>query len=260
MMTFYYDNLADSAVLTSISQNDNFPVQNIQNFIPSKVYETGITASGEAIYFNFGNSTTISNLIIYNHNFDGTETNFYLNGTTDPTYTSILFQTPITPIIVGEPINIAFSGVSYPYWSISFTKALANDIRSIGRVFLGSSFSFDSSGDPDYDGYTVTSTDPSVVDKSIGGQTFVEQKEQFRTFDLTFTAKPDYEKTNMDIIYSTVGTWYPIFLQVLPESDTSLAETLYVRITTNTANKVNSWNGFYSLPNWTYAMSFEEQI
>jgi len=256
MMTFYSNNLFDNATLTFISQNDNFPVTNIQDFIPSKVYETGNTLASEAIYIDLGNSETVTNLIIYNHNFNGTENSFNLYAS-NSAFISPAFTQAIT---VSSTINISFASKTYRYWWITFTKTVASDIRSIGRIYLGTNYEFDASGDPDYDGYTLTWNDPSVLGKSIGGQTFMEQKEQFRTIDLTFTGRPDTEKVALEAIYEANGTWYPLFIQILPTSTSEMNEVIYARITNNQAFKINSWQDDYNLPNWTYSMSLEEQI
>jgi len=253
-MKIHYNNLADSGSLTAFSQDDNFPVQNVQNYIPSKVYKTSSAISVEAITIDLGTDMLVTCCLLYNHNFDGTQSNFLIQGTDDITFASVPFSQAFTPGIV---MNAYFARQMYRYWRITFTKANSTDVRSIGRVFLGDYFTSLDAGNPDYDGYTVVTVDPSVIGKSLGGQTYAEQKNQYRTLDLTFTGRTDSVKQSLDTIFDLVGTWKPIFVQMLDTSP--MNEILYVRITNSQSYKVNSWQDTYS-PNWNFAISLEEQI
>ena len=254
-MILFYNNKLDDSAITATSQNAGFPVENLKNFIPSKVYKTGDTDLVEEIYFDFGTVTSITDLVIHNHNLsDVTALSISASAYSD-------YSSPVTVDLtdaISSNDTISFSlglEADVRYWKLSFTKSDATDVKSIGRMFLGTSFVTAQTGNPDYDGYSIANVDLSISAASIGGQVYSEHKAQFRTLDLNFTGRGQSVKDSMDLVFKTVGSWKPYFIQV---SDVSpLNEIMYVKNAKNSAFKISAWD---DEPFWNYSISLEEQI
>ena len=248
-MKIFYDNKTDSATLTASTENADFPVSNLQNFIPSKVWKTGIQETDEYIVFDLLTAQTVTACIIYNHNFDETETAIKVQGNSSNSWGSPAIDETLT--YAPTTLFKAFTGGSYRYWRVTFTKANTTDVKSIGRVFLGDCIE----AEVDFDGYALAVNDLSNAERAIGGQIYTEQKEQFRNLDLSLTGKDNATKEAVETMYETNGKHTPVFVQVMDSSP--LNEVLYMRLTDNQAFKISSWN---NTPVWDLALSLEEQI
>ncbi len=252
-MRIFFDDLIDSAVLTTSSSNVDFPVSNLLNLIPSRVYKTGATLTEEFIIFDLVTPQLVTSFIAFNQNFDSTETTVKIQGNAINDFSSPSIDETLT-VTVGEPITKIFTGGSFRFWRFVFTKASSGDVKSIGRIFLGD---FKTLEDPSFQGYSINLQDLSESEKSIGGQTFSEAKSQFRELTLNFPIVEETFRNDMDIIFKTVGTHTTFFIQVL--TTTPLDEFLYMKFTDSRSFSVNSWDSLTD-PSWSHDTSMEEMI
>ena len=261
-MKFFYDNKIDSATLSAITEDSDFPLMNIQDAIPSKVYKTTGIEDIEIVTFDFGTAKSVNSVIIYNHTFDGTETLLKLEGSNNSAFLNSVglggnkcyaFTLNVADTIY-ERLQMLGNDYTYSlrYWRIYCQKGSATEIKQIGKVFLGVDLG---SATPDWNGYSYSIVDPSVSSKSIGGQTYTEQKDQFRNFELGFSYQTNAVKEELETMFETVGTFKPVFFQVAETSP--LDEMVYGKITDSQSFKVSVGS---ENPAWDMAIKIEELI
>lgn len=208
-MKFFSPNLADTATLTESTQNTYFPVENIQDYDKDKAWKTLGTQATESIVFDLGSAQTVNSVIVYNHNFTGTETDIKIQGNDADSWATPAVDETLT--YVATTFGKSFTGGAYRYWRLVFTKANASDIRSIGRVFLGASVSVDP---PDHAGIGWTIKNNADVSRSIGGKVFASDRNTENDFSIPFTNLPETSMTLIRTVYTDVGSNTPLWFQI----------------------------------------------
>lgn len=253
-MKLWTTNLIGDATLTETSQNAEFPAENVQSQQISKVWKTLGLVATETLVMDFGTAVNVGAFMVAGHNFDGTETNVKIQGNASDSWGSPTVDEAMT-VLVGKPFKAEFTPDSHRYWRLTFDKANAADIRDIGRLFIGLTIDTGAAGDPDYTGVTITTVDPSNVVKSVGGQSYYEQKTPFDQITLQTTFLDETERAIYGVAYDLVGKHTPWFLQITEQSP--LDEIYYLRFTSDFGRKVGSFDSQF---HWDLQIDLEEQI
>ena len=253
-MKIYTTDDMDSAPLVPSTESVQFPVINVQNFQPTKRWHTLGTQVSEEVVIDLGTATTIDTFIVAGHNFDGTETTVKIQGNASDSWGGPTIDETMT-VIVGEPFKKKFTGTSLRFWRFIFTKANAGDIKKIGRLWLGNEIDTGELGDPDYGGFDQVTNDRSVVGKSIGGQTYIEVKNQFESFKLDLSLVPESVMSTYVTEFGLLGTSTPYFIVI--SSQSPIDRLYYVRSTNSLGRKVKAFDSQF---HWNTTINLEEII
>jgi len=253
-MKIYTTDLMTTATLTPTTENTEFPATNVQNFQPSKQWNTLGTITAETLVIDLGSAMTVDTFIVAGHNFDGTETSVKIQGNATDSWGAPTVDETMT-VVVGEPFKATFASNNLRFWRFIFTKAAAANIKKVGRLWLGEEIDTGALGDPDYKGVTDTTNDRSVVSKSIGGQTYIEIKNQFKSFTLNMSLVPEATMATYVTEFDTLGTSIPYFIII--SSQSPLERLWYVRNTKSLKKKVGAFDSQF---HWDTSIDIEEII
>ena len=216
-MKIYTTDEMASATLTASTENSQFPATNVQNYQPTLVWSTTGVQASETLTIDLGTATTIDTFIVSSHDFDGTETSVKIQGNATDSWGSPTIDETMT-VIVGQPFSKTFTATSLRYWRFIFTKVTSATIRSVGRLWLGNEIDTGSLGDPDYGGAEPITNDRSKRSKSIGGQTYIEVKNQFESFKLDLSKVPESVMNTYVTEFGLMGTSTPYFIVISSQS------------------------------------------
>jgi hypothetical protein len=146
---------------------------------------------------------------------------------------------------------------TYQYWRVIFTKSSSGETRDIGRIFLGP---FDemtlAPGQPD--GLEIKPVDLSTTERSLGGQTFSDMKDQYDEITLEFPgAVSDTQSLKILALAEACGTHTPFFVSIDP-TNKPYDWLWYVKATKLTGRKVKLKNGSTIL--WDASLSLAEEL
>jgi hypothetical protein len=250
-MRFYYNNLADIATVTASTANSSYPASNVQVHLITKLYKTLGTQATEALVFDMGSAVPVTACILYATNFDGTETNCKIQGNSADSWTSPAFSEDLTAD--GTTLSATFASQTYRYWRVVFTKANATDIRSIGRVFIGT---YVDTQEPDWGGFKRTIDETTIIGQSLGGQEYAYRKDQRYILELDFSILPKTDYDNLVTVLTSCGLHKPLFVQLTAHTD--IDALYYARLGSHSAQKVSGILG--SGLAWDVSLTLRQQI
>lgn len=265
-MKMLMDNQADLATVTAFSNgwDAEFPASNVQAVRLSQKAKTDASTYQPTIHFDFGSAYEPAFLVLAEHDLATAPaaTSLLLAGGTSDGGDEVVILV-LTPeisagtMVVDLSTITPFSGALGParYWTLKFDKDTATDVKNLGRVYLGPIIETGDLGSPDYDGVTETTTDRTEVDQSIGGQEYIEEKSQTRSWALDFSLIPESEMSDIVDRYLVVGKHTPFFIQIATVSP--LDEFLYCRFTNNLGRKIGAFDSQF---HWDTAMALKEFI
>jgi hypothetical protein len=208
-MRLYYQNLVSIATITASTANAEYPASNVVHIHPSKVWKTTGTQATETLTFDLGTAQNITAFIAYGTNFDGTETGIALSGSSS---NSFLTSTSYGLTLSGTTLSATLTA-SYRYWRLTFTKANATDIRSIGNIYLGT---YVDATDPSYSNTKITANKRSVSGRSIGGQYYGTYRKPYKTWAIPFDSIIETDAAKYRALSDTVADCYPFYFQLSP--------------------------------------------
>jgi hypothetical protein len=222
---FFYNNYLDLAatVQTYATQNDSFPASNVENAQRTRIYRTGATVAAEYLKWDLGSAKTPTHLIILDHTILATATLGIDRNTTD--------SFPAASGAVTWTTSYIFHAIASPtskqWWKLLITKASSAETFDIGRMFLGVAVTL--TDKVDFGGFTKEIVDLSVTQKSVGGQSYTDQRDQYRMFKLRFSRIPQADADAITTLFETVGTHTPFFMQIDEDLSGEFIEPLYVK-------------------------------
>lgn len=224
-MRFFYENKFDSGTLTETTQNAEYPVENLHDTQRSKVWKTLGTQAAESVIVNLGAAYEVNCIIVLDHDLTTSDSAIKIQGDDEASFTS----PPVDETITHASGNLfkKFRGGNYQYWKFSFTKSAAGQIRSMGRIFLGTHYNTEKG--IDLNGLKYNKRDLSTSSKTIGGQTYSYQKSRFYAPSVTFTNIPMAMMDNIEAVGDACGTHTPFF--VMLDTDPGFSDILYVKFT-----------------------------
>lgn len=274
-MLWMYDNKADSGTWTSVNTSDPYyPPANLQNFLMAKVWRSGVAVATERLVLDLGAATAPGvkwYLNLGGHNFNSIcsgAASILVEGHTSNSWGTPTFSTTIPAAQWGVNAatgnGVAFLEISSTYaglrwWRISMVKNNATDLLQIGRASIGPGVDTGVVGDPDLNSVARAFAELANKDVSIGGQVYAEQRAQFIRLKGKISATPEATAALLRVIWPTIGTWKPFFLQMVPADwpTGTLSLSYYVRLATNIEEQVAAYGAGYL---WNIPLSFEEQL
>ncbi len=258
-MKIWWDNQidADGVIATATSEVSDLPVENVIDDFRRRVFRSNSTPTNFYITFDLGVVRTIDSCILLDHTIDP-DAYILLEGSTNNFATTAFSE----ELDWAEDTILGVLSVnqSLRYWRISIELLTTLPIFEIGRIFLGQVYATED--EPEWEDYTETVTDPSRVQKSISGQTWVEALDNYRTLDLTFKAVPDTLGESMVDLYREVGLVKSFFVMI--DDDMSPLNNLYyVRFGKQFQRKVAAYTdssvegGEFR---WNFQLQLEEQL
>jgi hypothetical protein len=246
-----------AATITAFSTATGYLPSNVAHPHKTKLYASAYTgAQDEYLIFDFGAAITIDAIGIINQSgmdqFAWTYDANSSNSWGSPAYT--LANGENTQGFVGtNQIDYLGANRTYRWWRFLYQK-----LTGWPQIFVGG-FQFCKLATlptPSYAGYSVSTTDPSRISKSAGGQTFAEKLPKFREFDFEWDNISATEMATMQTFVNSVGTSDPFLCKVML-TGSELTETLYLRLKKTPNFQVV---GFDSTLRYSASMSAEEML
>lgn len=255
-MKLFWQNHVDAyeTTISASSEISTLPVENVAHEFRARVWRTGTNLSDEFVDFDFGSAQPVNGAVVIGHTLTDSDSDIKLSYSNSGTTSMTDLVSWVTP---DEPMWATFGAVAARHWRFSFTKPSASDQRDIGRVFIGRVFASDSV--PDEKGYSRKKEDRSLKQKSVGGQTYTDVRDQYRMVKLKFSYVPNEEKETLDEIFDLVGEHQSLFIVADERNDSpdELRVPMYVKMAKIPDVDVAAWDGDYF---WDLDIECEEQL
>ena len=250
MRIFYGNNATAGKVTTLLSSSSGSgnPASNVLHPFRKLLWTTGSSTANEYLEFQFPTAVSCSGVCIFNHDF--TTDTLAIKANTSSSWGSPPLVGSLT---VDTVIKATLPSTPYQFWRIEITKPTAGTIRNIGALILGTYY--DTLQEPDYDGYSEETIDPSKVTKGLGGQTYIETLDKYRVIQTDFSDISATMKNDLNTIANTVGVGGQIAFQVQVFSE--LTEVIYARLRKLPKFSVS---GFDSSLRYNTSLELEEQV
>jgi hypothetical protein len=186
--------LIDAATLSSTGTiSAALPLTNLQTMQPGEVCRF-TDLSGMMVIADLGATTAVNLIALINHNLTSAATwriraaDTEANLTASPGYDSgdvTVWTLAGKPASATQFLSLAFyaTAKSYRWWRIDITDAANPDgFVDLGRLYIDAAFQ--PSRNLAY-GWGVQIIDPSVQDQSLGGQTYVTERDVYRVLSFS---------------------------------------------------------------------------
>ena len=235
-MIIAYDNKYNLSTLTASDANSAFPVTNSQDTRLSKLFKT--TGTSVNIVIDLAESLTATGIFIANHNLTSSATiTLEANATdvwTSPSYTNTIAYN-------ADTIYELFATQTYRYWRLVISDATNPDgVLIFGGCFLGTYLTM---LDTFSHVLTESTTDTTVISRSLSGQVYTDNGYIFDSWDLNFPRVTLSGKTSIQA-YKATNRKKPVYV-MLDESSTSEFIPSYVTIDDISYSRV--FNNFYTI-------------
>jgi hypothetical protein len=252
-MRFFYDNLIDASgvAFTASSAHTNLPATNVANEHRKRVWRTGTSTAAETLVIDLGSAQSVTSIILLDHTLTAADTLIKIQGHTSDSWGAPDVNETLT--WASRTISKTFSSATKRYWRLIFTKSAAGETRDIGRIFLGTYY--DTTEQPDYDGYDDSLNDPSRKSKSLAGQTYVDVLEKFGSLSVAFSDVGNTQVESLKTIFESVGQSVSFFVQA--QTTSPLNDIWYVKATRPFERDVSGFDSNYL---WNVKLELEEQL
>lgn len=252
-MRFWYSNNIDSAsvAITASSAPDALPPSNVAHEFRSRKWRTLGTVAAEWIVFDLVSAVAATSVIILDHDLTAGDSLIKIEAHTSNSWGSPAFSQTLT--YAAGTISATFASQSYRWWRVSFTKSASSEIRNIGRIYIGTYY--DTTEQPDYDGFTETTEDLTTIQTSRGGQTYADQRSQFKMLSVDFSRVNNTQAAQLLTIFEAVGQFRSFYVQI--ETTPALTKIWYVKRTDKHKRKVSGFDSSYL---WDFKLEFSEQL
>lgn len=204
MRIIYNTDIVDNATPSSITENPNYPVSNIQDSRLSRVYRSTDTEQ-EFIFINAGGSASYCFMYSENIPEDATVTLF---GNDDNDFDSNAFEQAM--VKRGNWWVADFSEQEYDFWAIyiDFSDTGDPEFIEVGRVIISTYVQL-----PDLPyGYQWDEQTNSRSSESISGQTYGDIRKEWKTFKEDFPRVSESQMANLKTIWAYVRNVKPFIL------------------------------------------------
>lgn len=183
-MRLAWDNLWDTAALTTGSEIATLPGTNVQKAHLSRKWHTAAGVKSSHQIADLGSAKSLSLGALFGTNLTAAATVRWRASTLDPTVVAnLLLDTGVVNAGVkagyGQSIK-AWNAVAARYWRVDIDDATVPDNLQTGRIFGGPSWTHAKSM---LFGWGVTPLDESPVEETEGGQEFPDPKAKRRVLD-----------------------------------------------------------------------------
>jgi hypothetical protein len=211
----YTTNLADTATLTTSSENALFPATNIADYRRSKVFRS--TTNSDNIVFDFGSAKAVDSFFVLadkRNGFGFSTITIQFNATNS--WGSPSYQTAVTFSSTHNLGQIDFPSVSYRYCRIVMTSTLG--YCELSKIYLGAaavltrSIKF---------GWTIQDADLSLKALNRYGQQFIDKIIRQKKINYAFAHIDKTDKAVLELIFDTNGITTPIWFTI---GDSSMSD------------------------------------
>lgn len=210
MITFYSDNLVDQAVITSSTENLNFPLDNLKDHRRSKVFRS--TTNSDEVVFDFQETSEIDSVFFVDskrYGFGFSTATIEGNAIND--WTSPIFSESLSIDIKHGVGKNEFDIQSARFARLSLTSTLG--YCELSKLFIGKKLKLLNNRGINF-GWTFKDEDMSTSKENSYGQRFSDKKTRRRHFNFSFNL---LTKDQLDQIFSILdskGTTAPFYISI----------------------------------------------
>ena len=205
-MRILYNNLWDDFDLVESHEDENYPVENVQDIRLAKVWRTE-TASAATIYIDAGTGSTITcdSAAILNHNFTASA-GIIVQASTAATFTPAHLSANVT--FRSGPMVVFFTSGAHRFWRFSFDElTLGAGYYEVGRLMLGEYLQVDPSSLVEFPEKHPRSDRLSF---SLSNQPYSDEGVGHKELSYQFEHAGNTMKASMVTMWDTVGKYLPI--------------------------------------------------
>jgi hypothetical protein len=210
MISFYSTNLVDQATVTASSENQLFPVENIQDYRRTKVFRS--QANSVNIDFDLGETSEIDSIILVDDprsEFGLSTVTLQLNGSTD--FSSPAFSQALT---LNEYFGVGYAEFDlqeYRYARLVVTSTLG--YCEISNLFIGKKIAFENNMVIDF-GWSYQNDEIHTTKKNRYGQRFIDAVTRQSKINFSIKSMNPDELDQILEIYDTKGETKPFFMRL----------------------------------------------
>jgi hypothetical protein len=219
---YYADAITADAVWSASSWAYGMGPANLATPHLAEPWRTTDQTAYEWAKVDLGAAAAISGAYVAGHDLDGSEV-LTLEGHASDSWEAPTVSLDFT-IYAGMPLPLSFAETSLRWWRLVLAKDAAADVRSIGRLYLGSVY--ECGRNPEPDSLELGYLDLTERDRSSGGQTHSAAGALLRTLKARFRAAPWSQVAAFRALAETCGTWAPFLFDLSP-SNPELFAPLY---------------------------------
>ena len=223
-MRLMWDNEIDNMTISAVTENANYPAENVADQRLSKIYRSTDDAA-EWILFDAGVGNTINPtaVLIAAHNItDGATIKIQGNATDSwggPTVDETITHNSDTMVLF-------FTGSALRYWRLYIDDSSNPDTYlKIGRVFLGTYLALP----PIEPSPNLPLQSTTSISQSIAGQAYANKRKVYRVPGFIYPLVMDAERQSLETMFRAVEGAKPVFL-IVWENNLSEVGPIYCRI------------------------------
>lgn len=236
-MIILYDNKVSTSIISSSSENPNFPWSSALN--DTILARTGRTIgdSAEWIKFIFPAAISVTSFAILNHNFEAAAT-VKIQGNSSDSWTTPPVDRTQT---ISNVIYDSFASSSYRYWRVYMDHAASTaGYFSLSKIYLGLSYTPINQNA----GIDMPLLVESNTSKSRGGQVFGQTSTKLRTYRLALSGLTQSQMDSYQTFHDSVDNYIP-FIFIPFESNTSTIPPIYANANSHGAIRLAEDQGVY---------------
>lgn len=205
-MKVLYDNKILTATLSSNNENENYPLDNLQNGVRAKKYRS-VTDTG--IWIKISTPITATYLVIDSHNLTSDAT-IHLQGNNSDSWVSPTTDFTVSNV-TNDTIVYAFASKTHSYWRITIDDPRDSgddEYVEIGGIYLGTALQLPGVK-PDQS--LIRSTN-SKSDISEAGAQYGDRRLRFRKFGINFPNISWTDRVNMITMWENNENVVPLYV------------------------------------------------
>lgn len=238
MIKFLALNLAETAALSSSTENAQFPLENIQHDFRTKVFRS--TSNSDSVVFDLGSIEDVDHVGICDNWKDGFGiTSLTVEANATDVWTSPAFTTTVTlDNTFGVGIKELASTQSYRFWRFVLTSTLG--YCELANVFIGKATKIETNG-IDF-GWGYVNRDLKKQSTSRYGQEFIDiigKRKELNNLQIRVMNTTELDKVFE--VFDDRGTVSPFFVTIGDGTNTII----------NNENRLNGFYKFTDAPRFT---------
>lgn len=225
-MIIAWDNKAETAEISVISENPNYPKENVQDTRLSKRYRTSSDAEQRIIFGSSTGNITATYAVVLGHNVSDAAT-INIEGNATDSWGSPTFSQAMTK--QGDVYIAEFTSAAFDFWSIEIDDPTNSDnYIEVGFVFIGISLQMPAMSATQEMPYNTASKN-SV---SNSGQLYGNEKYNFKAFKITSPFATNSDRTAIKTMFDTVKNIKP-FILIIYSDDLDFEPPVYAFYSSN---------------------------
>lgn len=246
-MIILWDNKAETAALSVISENPNYPKENLQDTRLAKRYRTLVDSSQRIVFGAAAANITATYAVVLGHNISDSAT-INIEGNATDSWGSPTFSQAMTK--QGDVYIAEFTSAAFDFWSIEIDDPTNPDnYIEVGFVFIGISLQMPAMAPTQEMPYNTASSN-SV---SNSGQLYGNEKYNFKSFKITSPHVTNALRNSIITMFDTIKNIKP-FILIIWSDDLAFESPIYCFYT----DKSLKWKKT-GATNFPFSISFKFQ-